>query len=321
MRGRRRFLGAMLACALLLGTAADATANGGAYLEFDRTHYLPGDAGVATTYVSVPRRKAHLFDRGPFYLFAVPNGMSLLEGQPIPSGAIRLGTVTIEEEKDQYELVAEFNVPEIGPGFYEIGVCNDPCTISGFRESLGGRISIVETRREAELLTHNAELRGRLFGVRREARRAERRLEAAEGELETQLTFGASERDRMTAQIERLQTQLAAARERAAAPLGRVPFDPWVVGAIPLVALVAAVLAFRRRRMLPALRDLYRQGTRARDGERPPAASSEVHGWDGNSRSGARSSRRARRVREDRSRAGAVRSRDRLPRASARRDR
>jgi hypothetical protein len=255
MRGRRRFLGVMLAC-VLLGTAADATANGGAYLEFDRTHYLPGDAGVATTYVSVPRRKVHLFDRGPFYLFAVPNGMSLLEGQPVPSGAIRLGTVTIEEEKDAYELVAEFTVPHIDPGFYEIGVCNDPCTISGFRESLEGRISIVETRREAELLTQNAELRGRLFGVRREARRAERRLEAAEGELETQLTFGASERDRMTAEIERLQSQLAAARERAAASLVRVPFDRWVVGAIVLVSLVAAALAFRRRRMLPAMTDL-----------------------------------------------------------------
>jgi hypothetical protein len=320
MRGRRRFLATILAGALLLVTAADATANGGAYLEFDRTHYLPGDAGVATTYVSVPRKKVHLFDRGPFYLFAVPHEMSLIEGHPIPSGAIRLATVTIEEERDAYELVADFTVPQLDPGFYEIGVCNDPCTISGFREPLAGTISIVETRREAELLTRNAELRGRLFGVRREARRVERRLEAVKGELETQLTYGASERDRMTAEIERLQTQLAAARERTAA-LGRAPFDPWVVGAILLVTLVAAGLAFRRRRMLPALTDLYREGPRAIDGERPSATSSEVHGWDGYSRAGTRSSRRARRVREDRSRAGAVRSRDRLPRASARRDR
>jgi hypothetical protein len=255
MRGRRRFLSTMLAGALLLVTADDATANGGAYLEFDRTHYLPGDAGVATAYVSVPRKKTHLFDRGPFYLFAIPSGMSLIEGHPIPSAAIRLGTVTIEEEKDSYELLAEFTVPQIDPGFYEMGVCNDPCTISGFREPLGGTISIVETRREAELLTKNAELRGRLFGVRREARRAERRLEAAEGELETQLTYGASERDRMTVEIERLEARLAAARERAAT-LGRAPLDPWVVGAILLVTAVAAALALRRRRMLPALTDL-----------------------------------------------------------------
>lgn len=256
MRGMRRFLAATLAGALLLVTPVSASANGGAYLEFDQTHYVAGDAGRAVTYVSIPARKQHLLGKGPFYAFALPMGRSLREGSPIPTGAIRLGTVTIEEEKDPYELVTEFTVPRIDPGFYEIGVCNDPCTVSGFREALGGSISIVETRREAELLTRNAELRGRLFGVRREARRAERRLEATEGELETQLTFGASERERMSAEIERLQTQLAAARDRAAVSPGRVAFDPWVVGAILLVTFVAAVLAFRRRRMLPAMTDL-----------------------------------------------------------------
>src|SRR5918992_1992581 len=194
MRGRRRFLATILAGALLLVTAADATANGGAYLEFDRTHYLPGDAGVATTYVSVPRKKVHLFDRGPFYLFAVPNGMSLVEGHPIPTGAIRLGTVTIEEEKDAHELVADFTVPQIEPGFYEIGVCNDPCTISGFREPLGGSLSIVETRREAELLTANDRLHGQLFGARREARRAERRLAGGGRGLETPPAVGGQEK-------------------------------------------------------------------------------------------------------------------------------
>jgi hypothetical protein len=257
MRGRRRFLATTLAGALLLVTPADATANGGAYLEFDQTHYLPGDAGVATTYVSVPRKKVHLFDRGPFYLFAVPNGMSLVEGQPIPSGSIRLGTFTVEEEKNaSYELRAEFTAPQIESGYYSMGLCNDPCTIAGFREPLSGSVSVVATRREAELLTQTERLRNKLFGVRREARRAERRLEAAEGELETQLTFGASERERMAAEIDQLRTQLVAARERAAARPGRVPFDPWVVGAILLVTLVAAALAFRRRRLLPAMTDL-----------------------------------------------------------------
>lgn len=257
MLGRRRFLAAALAASALLVTPTDATANGGAYLEFDQTHYLPGDAGVATTYVSVPRKKEHLFDRGPFYLFAVPNGMSLVEGRPVPRGSIRLGAFTVEEEKnDYYELRAEFTAPHVGSGYYSMGLCNDPCTIAGFRESLFGSVSIVATRREAELLTKTERLGNRLFGVRREARRAERRLEAVEGELDAQLTFGASERDRMAAEIERLQTQLVAARERAAAPLGRVPFDPWVVGAILVVTLGAAALAFRRRRMLPAITDL-----------------------------------------------------------------
>jgi hypothetical protein len=279
MRGRRMVVAMALAGTSLLVMPAAAIANGGAYLEFDRTHYLPGDAGRAVSYVAVPARKKHLLEEGPFYVYALPSGMSLTEGRPIPVDAIRLGTVTIEEERDSYELAAEFTVPEIAPGFYQIGMCNDPCTISGFRESLGGTISVVATRREAQLLTQNETLRGRLFGVRREARKAERRLAAAEGELETQTAFGASERERMASEIERLETQLAAARELATARSGRMPFEPWLVGAILLVTLVAAALAFRRRRMLPAMTDLSPPGRSPRaDAERPPAAKSEVRG-------------------------------------------
>lgn len=255
MRGKRRFLGAAIAVTLLLVTPTNATANGGSYLEFDQTHYLPGDPGVAISYVSVPRMKASLFDRGPFYLFAVPEGM-LREGRPIPVGAIRLAMFTVHDEKDDsYELRAEFTAPQLASGYYFMGLCNDPCTIAGFREPLYGSISIVATRREGDLLTQNGTLRGKLFGVRREARRAERRLERVQGELANQLTFGASEREELSAKVERLDTQLAAAHARADRS-SRTPFDPWVVGAILLVTIIAAVLAFRRRRMVPAITDL-----------------------------------------------------------------
>jgi hypothetical protein len=255
MRGIRRLLLMAMIGGSVLVAPIGAEANGGAYLEFDRTYYLAGDSGHAVTYVSLPASKEHLLEEGPFYVFALPAGATLREGRPIPSSAIRLGIVTVTEEDEAYEFTTEFTVPELDPGFYEIGVCNDPCTISGFRESLGGSLSIVETRREAQLLTTNDRLRGQLFGARREVRRAERRLTAAEGELEAQLTFGSSERSELAVEIERLETQLAAARTRAASS-GRTPFDPWVVGAILIVTAFAAVLAFRRRRMMPALTDL-----------------------------------------------------------------
>src|SRR5688572_28254386 len=104
MRGRRTFLATALAGGLLLATPTGAVANGGSYIEFDQTHYVPGDAGMASAYVSVPRSKAGLFDHGPFYLFAVPEGR-LREGRPIPDSAIRLGTFTVEKEKRRtYEL-------------------------------------------------------------------------------------------------------------------------------------------------------------------------------------------------------------------------
>ena len=172
-----------------------------------------------------------------------------------PPTAIRLGTVTVTEEDGSYEFETNFIVPDLDPGWYEVGVCDEPCTISGFRESLGGSLSIVETRREAQLLTATDRLRGQLFGARREARRAERRLVGVEGELETQLAFGSEERIELAAEIDRLETQLASARSRGT-QAGRTPFDPWVVGAILLVTLAIAVLAFRRRRTLPAMTDL-----------------------------------------------------------------
>jgi hypothetical protein len=255
MRGIRLRVGVMLLTTIaVLVPPSVAGANGGAYLEFDRTYYLSGDAGHAETYVSLPAGKEHLLDEGPFYVFALPRGGSLEEGHPIPPGAVRLGTVSVTEEDGAYELSMEFMVPALDPGGYGAGVCNDPCTISGFREPLGGWFTVVETRREAELLTLRDRLRGELFGARREARRAERRLAAAQDELDAQLAFGSSERAELTAEIERLETKLASARDRSSS--GRAPFDPWLVGAILLVTFVIAVLAFRRRRMLPAMTDL-----------------------------------------------------------------
>lgn len=250
----RVFLATMIGGAVLLSPSV-ASANGGAYLEFDRTYYLAGDAGHAETYVSLPAGKEHLLDEGPFYVFALPRGASLEEGHPIPPAAVRLGAVTVTEEDETYEFATDFTMPELDPGWYDIGVCNDPCTIAGFRESLSGSFSVVQTRREAQLLIRVDRLNSQLFGARREARRAERRLTAAQEELDAQLAFGSSERTELAAEIDRLETQLAAARTREGGS-ERTPFDPWVVGGILLVTLAIAILAFRRRRMLPAVTDL-----------------------------------------------------------------
>jgi hypothetical protein len=57
----------------------------------------------------------------------------------------------------------------------------------------------------------------------------------------------------MSTKIDRLETQLAAAR---ADHSSRTPFEPWVVAAILLLTIVAAVLALRGRRMVPAITDL-----------------------------------------------------------------
>ena len=223
-----------MAGVLLLVAPTGAAANGGVVHRV-RSDALPaGDAGVATTYVSVPQKKTRLFDRGPFYLFAVPEGM-LREGRPIPAGAIRLGTFTIEEEKgDSYELRAEFTAPELGSGSYFMGLCNDPCTIAGFGEPLYGRSRSSRRGSRATLLTKNERSEASCSGNGAKPVEPSAASSGCRASSTTQLAFGASERDRMSAEIEQLESQLAAARDRACVH-GRGPSDPWVVGAILVV--------------------------------------------------------------------------------------
>ena len=89
----------VVSLAAVLAAPNAAAANGGAYLDLDRDHYLPGERGVAETYVTVSERREDIFDRGPFYLYVVPQGTTLREGRPTPPTAIRVGTFEAEEER------------------------------------------------------------------------------------------------------------------------------------------------------------------------------------------------------------------------------
>lgn len=253
MRRKSMFV-AVVALTAMLAVPGEVLANGGAYLDLDREHYLPGERGVAETYVTVPERKEDIFERGPFHLYVLPEGMMLREGRPIPSAAIRVGTFEAEEERRQWELTASFVVPDVTGDRYSLAVCNDPCTVAGFRESLGGLISIVATRREAELLVANARVWNRLYRLRREGRRVERRLERVEEDLAFQLANGQAEREQLTDEISRLEAQLASAEQRAT-DAARPPFDPWVAGGVVALALVATGLSFRRRRLVRTVAD------------------------------------------------------------------
>ena len=252
MRGIRLVFLTTTIGAMVLVSSSGAAANGGAYLQFDRTYYVAGDEGHGVTYVS-PAGKEHLLDEGPFHVFALPRGVSLREGHPIPPTAIRLGTVTVTEEDGSYEFETNFIVPDLDPGWYEVGVCNEPCTISGFRESLGGSLSIVETRREAQLLTANDRLRGQLFGARREARRAERRLSGWRASWRPNSRSAARSASswppRSTGSRRNWPPLVRAERRRN----GRRSIRGWWARS---VTLAIAVLAFRRRRTLPAMTDL-----------------------------------------------------------------
>lgn len=253
MHAVRGFAIAAVIAAVLI-PAASAGADGGAYVDLDRTHYLPGDTAVGVAYVSVPRSEQDRLDRGPFYAFVVPTGASVTEGKPIPDGVIRVGTFSIERSRGQsFELRVSLTVPDLPGNFYSIALCNDPCTVSGFREPISGFLSIVETAREGQLLTEQSRLEGRIYGLRRDVRKADR----AKAELQGLLEAGEIERSRLSGEVSRLEGAVAAATAsltRSQRPTSQPLIETWaaVILAIAFLAL-AMVIAVRRRKVAPII--------------------------------------------------------------------
>jgi hypothetical protein len=256
MRALRWFV-ASAVLGSLLAVPTTALANGGAYIEFrpsagqgGGTHFLSGGSATGMATVYVPRRQRSILGGGPFYAFLLPSGPSgpsgaeLREGHPLPDGTIRLGTFSILHRKgSRYDLSIDFMVPDVPGGFYEVGVCDLPCTVSGFRESLTGSISIVATAREARLLTAQARLRSVLSASHRDLRKAER---SAAG---VQLLLDRSQQDAAEAAAEAvareagLERALAAARAEANEGM---PLAAWFAGIAGAVAILALIVVRRR---------------------------------------------------------------------------
>jgi hypothetical protein len=241
---RRRWIGAAMLVAATFARAPVAWADGGAYLDLDRTHYLPGQTARVEGYVSIPRAKQDLIERGPFYVFVVPPRTAVTEGRPIPGDAVRVGTVSIERDRGTtFELRGSFVVPELGGRSYWLYVCNDPCTISGFREPLTGTISIVATAREGELLTEVSRLNGRNWSLRRQVRKAER------ANLEVRDRFVAAEvaRSELAIRVRELEANAGTPQPALRRPL----VSAWsaVLFGIGLLGLALALVVRRRRRL------------------------------------------------------------------------
>ena len=224
----------------LLAWPIEAAADGGSYITFDQTHYLPGDTAQFSGYFAVPRARQDLLEQGPFYVYVVPPRAWLEEGKPLPAGVIRVGTATIvHEEATTFEMVAAFTVPDVSFGdYYNVQVCNDPCTIAGFREPLYGSISIVQTEREAQLLNEQQELSGKYWSIRGKYRKANRALE----ELETQLADSRGSVTELSFEVNRLQRADAlpvTVRTTPSVSDDRPLVEAWALVAIAIAAFIA----------------------------------------------------------------------------------
>jgi hypothetical protein len=246
MRARRGIVIVATVGAVLLSPVA-ARADGGAYIEFDRTHYLPGETATGEAYVYLEKQHQGLLDRGPFYAYLLADGVFVRRGHPIPAGAIRVGAFAVEQSRAKwFEMKVSFTVPDLSGDFYTIAVCNDPCSIWGFKEPLTGLISIVQTAREGALLTQRQRLLGRIYALRRQEKRSERTL----AELQRQFDAGDRVRSSMASEMSLMEDRLAAATA-AASRAARTP-RPLLSTATGIVVVLAllvlsALVAARRR--------------------------------------------------------------------------
>ncbi len=258
MRMRHVLAVAITVGAIVVMNPVAARADGGAYMEFDRTHYLPGETATAEAYVYLLERQQGRLDRGPFYAYLVTTNRSFPQvGKPIPAGAIRVGTFEVEQSRPKwFELKVSFTVPDVTGDFYSVAMCNDPCTTQGFKEAIIGYISIVETAREGTLLTQNQRLSNHIYALRRAGKKQDKAMAELQGQFDALDRVRSSMASEMSAMEDRLAAARAAAsstRERAPRPL--LAPSTGIALVLALFALAALIVGRKQRgASVPALR-------------------------------------------------------------------
>lgn len=266
MRMRHVLAVAITVGAVMVMNPVAARADGGAYMEFDRTHYLPGDVATAEAYVYLLKPQQGRLDRGPFYAYLVTTNRSFpQEGKPIPAGAIRLGTFQVEESRPKwFDLTVSFTVPDVAGDGYTVAMCNDPCTVQGFKEPIVGYISIVQTAREGTLLTRNQRLSNRIYALRRAGKKQEKAMTELQGQFDALDLVRASMAGQMSAMEDRLAAAAAAASTRESPSRPLLAPSTGIVLVLALFALAALILSRKQRgSSVPALR-----ATRQEEGSR-----------------------------------------------------
>jgi hypothetical protein len=247
---------------LLPARAADA---GGNWLDFRSEEPVAGKHNLGTwavlhvgqevvahtgIYVANPDRVERLENEGPFYAWLSP-GDAYLDDTNLPSDAIRLAPFTIAfDGSNGVPVRARFTVPNVPSGEYEVVVCNDPCTLSGFGEYVQGWITITQTVEAARLMTLARERAWSLRDVKMEARRLEGDVNALEGELAAahrEARAAALDLRSTDRTIEQLADENAALRARLAAA-GGDGVQEWAIAALG-IAIVAAAFLIRRGRV------------------------------------------------------------------------
>jgi hypothetical protein len=165
--------------------------------------------------------------------------------------AIRLGEIRMVRSH-VWGVIAtvDFTVPDVSTGHYHLAYCNEPCTVDGIGDLMGGdAFFVAPTRQEALLLSRLDRLSWRLTDARQEGRAKER--QALEKLVRSQ-QIRAREQTLAREEIATLEARIAELRT-APAPDEQPLVPGWAVAFAALVLTVGiAATAIVRRRDAPA---------------------------------------------------------------------
>jgi hypothetical protein len=260
----RRTIVVLVLTTLAVVLPAQVVSAGGNWLDFRSEEPVAGKRNLGTwaimhvgqqvvahtgIYVMNPDRMDRLESQGPFYAWLSP-GDAYLDDTNLPADAIRLAPFAIAfDGSNGVPVKARFSVPEVPSGEYEVMVCNDPCTLSGFGEYVQGWITITQTAEEARFMTLARDRKWDLRDARKKAAQLEGDVESLEDDLAAAKgqARGASLDLRSTDRtIEQLADENDALRARLAAAEGD-GMPAWAIVALGIAILGAAFVIGRRR--------------------------------------------------------------------------
>jgi hypothetical protein len=244
----RRITLVALSSALFVLAGGAAVRAGGAVFEIvdedgDRVErgeesVQPGQ--VLTAHTSFSPHIAGLggIDDGPYVVYLLPGTRYVGPGS-IPPTAIALGQLEIVQGRFTTVARVTFPVPSVPTGEYTISLCNDPCTVDGLGDIVGGWLRISQTTKEGRLIA-------RLDDVKRDRaalNHAVKEADIQEQEFRSRSEEAARAIEALRGEVADLEARLRT-RPTQAGPL----IDWWAASLVALGLLALAASALLRGR-------------------------------------------------------------------------
>ncbi len=242
---RRVALVTLFAALLIVGGSAAAGAGGAVFeiADQDGDRVVRGEqfvqpGQIVTAHTSFSPRIEGLggIDDGPYVAYLLPGSKYVGPGS-VPPKAIALGQLEIVQGRFSSVARITFTVPAVPTGEYTMSLCNDPCTVDGLGDIVGGWLRIAQTTKEGRLGARLEDVKRDRAGLNHALRQADERAQ----ELRSRVQEAARTNQGLRGEVVQLEAELRSAVP--AAPAAR-PMIPWWAAALVALALLALTGAF-----------------------------------------------------------------------------